>query len=388
MDRGLWVCFEQGASFTGEATVELHLHGNPLLVEEMVILCCAHGARRARPGEFSRRAVANGVMSLSQAEGLLTLIDAPGPQALMQAAAQLSGSLHQRFSALEGALLTLLAAFEAGQDYPEEGVHSPPSPVSSPEVRQLIAQIDGLLATHPAWQNLHRTPKIALVGRPNAGKSSLLNRLLGSERAIVSETPGTTRDVVSATLNLGGQIIELQDTAGLRATQDPIESEGIKRTLAAAGQADLVLLVADPSLAPDELRADRLKLQASGARQILVAATRKDLSDGHQPPFPIDAFLSGKTGEGIDDLLSLLAKTLRPEDLPTGEIAVNERHAENLKQARAELEETLNLLEHLAPPEVVADWLWRALRSVQLLEGEGVTEKMLDEMFSKFCLGK
>jgi tRNA modification GTPase len=321
-------------------------------------------------------------MSLSQAEGLMMLVDAPSPQAIHQAAAQLAGKLHDRFTALEGALVRLLAAFEAGQDYPEEGVESPKSPVSPEEVGALIQQIDGLLATHPAWQDLHRTPRIALVGRPNAGKSSLLNRLLGSERAIVSETPGTTRDVVTATLNLGGQIVELMDTAGLRETTDPIELEGIRRTLQAAREADLVLLAADPHLGLEPVLEEIQRLKA---KQILTVFTRRDL--GLTPP-QNDAYVSGKTGEGINELLTLIQYSLAPPDEPLPEVSVNARHAQNLKEARQDLAETLKLLEQNAPPEVVADWLWEALRDIQLLEGEGVTEKMLDEMFSKFCLGK
>lgn len=386
LDEALWVYFRSPASFTGEDVVEFHLHGNPLLAEAVVALAIRHGAVAARPGEFTRRAVALGKLSLTQAEGLAALVDAPGPAAMAQAVAQLRGALSQRFSALEAGLLSLLAAYEAAQDYPEEGVESLSQPVQPEQLAPLLTQVRGLLATHPAHQALHRLPPVALVGRPNAGKSSLFNRLLGSERAIISPTPGTTRDVLTATLNLGGQLVELRDTAGLRKSDDAIEQEGVRRALETARTADLCLLLLDLSLPPEEMAKDRQQLQAAGVENLLVVGNKMDLCP--TPPTELDAAISCKTAEGLEHLLLTLAARLKPADTPAGDVAVNQRHAHNLQNALDSLEQASTLLGQQAPGEVVADWLWAALREIQMVEGENVTEKMLDEMFSRFCLGK
>ena len=386
LDESLWVYFKAPASFTGEDVVEFHLHGNPLLAEAVVALAIRHGAVAAKPGEFTRRAVALGKLSLTQAEGLAALIDAPGPAAMQQAVAQLRGALSERFSALENSLLGLLAAYEAAQDYPEEGVESLSQPVGLAQLEPLLTQIRGLLATHPAHQALHRLPPVALVGRPNAGKSSLFNRLLGSERAIISPTPGTTRDVLTATLNIGGSLVELRDTAGLRQSTDTIEQEGIRRALETARTAELCLLLLDLSLTAEEHQKDQRLLKEAGVENLLLVGNKMDLCPTLPPG--LDAAISCKTAEGLEPLLLMLAGRLQPREAPAGEVAVNQRHAQNLQNALDSLEQARALLARQAPGEVVADWLWAALREIQMVEGENVTEKMLDEMFSRFCLGK
>ncbi len=387
LDHGLWVFFPGPRSFTGEDVVELHLHGNPLLAERVAALAVHHGALAAPPGAFTRRAVVNGKLSLSQAEGLRELIDAPSPAAIQQAAGQLAGRLSERFTALETALLRLIAGFEAGQDYPEEGVESPPLPFTEEDLARLLEAIDGLLATHPAHQHLHQAPRVALVGRPNAGKSSLLNRLLGSERAIVSPTPGTTRDLVTATLNVGGRLVELVDTAGLRDSGDEIETEGIRRAKTAAAEAALCLLLVDATLGQQALAQDLALIRDAGAKNVLTVGNKMDLCPTPSPSF--DVCISCHTSQGIDTLIARLPGRLTADTPADGtDVAINERHAANLRHAREDLEQAGKLLREDAPGEVIMHWLWEALRDIQLVEGTGVTEKMLDELFSRFCLGK
>jgi tRNA modification GTPase len=352
-----------------EATV----HGSPYLVERLIEACVDAGARRAAPGEFTRRAVANGKLDLVQAEAIRDLVAAETASQLRNARAQLGGSLSASFRALREELVRLLALLEASLDFEAHSVV-----VSEPEIeaqhRRSWGLVAGLLATAVAGERIRDGLRVAILGPPNAGKSTLFNLLCGRERAIVSPRPGTTRDVLEAELEVGGVRVVIQDTAGLRAGGDEVEAEGHRRALEAAAEADLGLLLWAADGAEDEP-------PAPDGLAVVRVASRADLS-ARRPPGWLR--VSCVSGEGVDELRRALAAEAGGQVSGLGDrVAIAARHRTSLERAAAELDGL-----ETAQPELAAERVQTAIRALEELVGEVTTESVLDEVFATFCIGK
>jgi tRNA modification GTPase len=357
--------------------LEISLHGSPFLVDALIESFIAAGARAAEPGEFTRRAVANGKLDLVQAEAVRDMVDADTAWQHRNAREQLFGALSEQFGELRLSLVRALGAAEAALDYGAQGVVVPREELTT-HCGECIRQIRLLLATAGAGARIRDGLRLVILGPPNAGKSTLFNCLCGSERAIISPHPGTTRDLLEAELDINGIRFVVQDTAGLRAGGDEIEIEGQRRAQAAAATADLAVLLwamdcGDES--PVELVEDK--------RPLIRVRSKADLS----PDVEVDEGwirISCHSGEGLAALRQELAQ-LALGDIPDlgGAVAIAERHRHALDVAAKEVEGC-----DLGNPETVAESLRWALRSVDHMVGEVTTEDVLDEVFSAFCIGK
>ncbi|GAA5334576.1 MULTISPECIES: tRNA uridine-5-carboxymethylaminomethyl(34) synthesis GTPase MnmE [Thermus] len=370
LDQALLLVFRAPRSYTGEDACEFHTHGSPAVLRRVLEALYRAGARPAGPGEFTLRAYLNGKLDLAQAEAVLALVEAEGDLARRQALRALEGAFSRRIEALENRLLDLFAHIQALLDYPEEGVE----PVEAERtIREVLGEVEGLLAQARASRLAQKGARLALIGAPNAGKSSLLNALLGYERALVSPIPGTTRDYLEAPLELSGIPLVAVDTAGVRDTEDPLERAGVERALRIAEEADLILYVADrsaPRPAPPPLPWERT----------LKVATKADLPPAWEDP----AFLpvSSRTGEGMDRLKEAIHRALLGEG--AGEFLLTERQVEALHRIRERLLEALSL-----PQDLMGLALQEALEALSALRGRGeVAEAVVARVFQNFCVGK
>jgi tRNA modification GTPase len=379
VDQVLVTTFEAPASFTGEDMAEISCHGGVLLVAKILELILRQGARAAEPGEFSQRAFFNGKIDLTRAEAIMDIISARTPLALRAAAQQLEGRLGAEILALRNSALETVAHIEAFIDFPEEGIDPASGRLLLEKIQSLLALTTALLATADEGRILREGVRVAIAGKPNAGKSSLLNRLLGMDRAIVSEIPGTTRDTIEETACLRGILFRLTDTAGLRKTSDPVEREGVARTERALESADLVLHLFDASSGeiPPTLREN----------EILVA-NKSDLPCPSLPPQALP--ISCATGAGFDQLLDAMAEAAGLRHLTSGQslAAINSRHKALLESSRASLESAAALVQANEPPELTALELRAALDFLGCIVGNADTEDILGEIFNRFCIGK
>lgn len=394
IDRALALWFPAPASFTGEDVVELHLHGGRAVLDALVAAIGADGrARLAEPGEFTRRAFLNHKLDLTEAEAVADLVDAETRAQARQALRQLDGALGRLYGDWARRLTRLLAHLEADLDFPDEDLPGGVAASVAPEVDRLIAEIAAHLDDARRGERLREGVEIAIIGPPNAGKSSLLNALARRDAAIVSAIPGTTRDVIEVQLDLGGYPVVLADTAGLRETADAIEDEGIRRALARAERADLSLVVLDAAGGPDALDAVRRRLSAEAllvlnkadrVTEALRAAWDRALAAEGVPPAAV-AWLSVTTGDGLKPLLS--AVTGRVAALVgggTGAPLTRARHREALEYAKAALERF-----RAAPlPELAAEDVRLAVRALGRITGRVDVEDLLDVIFRDFCIGK
>ncbi|WCM39607.1 tRNA uridine-5-carboxymethylaminomethyl(34) synthesis GTPase MnmE [Thermus antranikianii] len=369
LDQALLLVFRAPRSYTGEDACEFHTHGSMAVLRRVLEALVKAGARLAGPGEFTFRAYMNGKLDLAQAEAVLALVEAEGDLARRQALRSLEGSFSRKIAALEDRLLSLLAHIQALLDYPEEGVE----PLEARKViGEVLEEVEALLAQARSSRLAQRGARLALIGAPNAGKSSLLNALLGYERALVSPIPGTTRDYLEAPLELFGIPLVAVDTAGIRDTLDPLERAGVERALRIAEEADLVLYVADRS-------APRPSLPPLPPRTLKVA-TKADL-----PPLWEDAEfipVSSVTGEGLGQLKEAIREALLGRG--GGEYLLSERQIEALHQARERLLEAQNL-----PEDLMGLALEEALKALASLRGrKEVSEEVVARVFQNFCVGK
>lgn len=396
LDEVIFTYYPQKNSFTGEAMLELSAHGNPYLLRKILDDLLARGCRLAEPGEFTKLAFLNGRMDLSQAEAVLDVIRARSDAALAAAQKQLSGSVGRSVQAFVARLLAIMAHLEAYIDFPEEDLPEEDQAGPAQELKALIADFTRLIATSSYSTLLREGARAVIIGLPNAGKSSLLNALAGEERAIVSDEPGTTRDYLETPILVGPYLLRLIDTAGLRDATGAIEQLGIAKTREQIAQADLLLIVADASATGSTALESLTKGFDSSLShtRILVLENKADLPGFHPLTdfFPASPHLpvSAKTGQGLDILRDRLAKLLEQEiSVPNQDaIIVNARHAHALEEARQSLQSALDKMAGDLPAELVASELRLAIESLGQITGRIDNERMLDVLFSKFCIGK
>ncbi|MEM6912194.1 MAG: tRNA uridine-5-carboxymethylaminomethyl(34) synthesis GTPase MnmE [Verrucomicrobiota bacterium] len=388
LDDGLLTFFRAPKSYTGEELVEFTGHGGELVTERVLEALFRAGARPAAPGEFTERAFLNGKLDLTQAEGIMDLIGAQTDLALRAAAAQKEGRLSERLLELRGELLSLLSHIEAYIDFPDEDIDPETGQQLRVRLERLEARVGGLLATAEEGRILREGARVVLCGQPNAGKSSLLNRLLGFERAIVNEAAGTTRDTVEEVVNFQGVPVRLIDTAGLRETADPVEQAGVERTREAIAQADLALGIIDGSA--QEAEAALVEEAIGAASKALLVLNKVDLGllgswEGREA-----VRLSCETGEGVEDLARVIAYLLvdREELRAEGFVAINLRHRRALEQAERALSAALAKLAQGESPEFLALELREAMEAVGEVVGQLDAEELLGEIFGSFCIGK
>ncbi len=386
IDDGLLTVFSGPRSYTGEDSVEFTGHGGILVSREVLARFFACGAVPAAPGEFTRRAFLNGKMDLTQAEGVMDLISAQTRLSLRAARSQLDGELGRRTTAARDDLLETLAHLEAWIDFPEEDIDPQTGILLRSRVRHVLATVESLLSTADQGRILREGVRTVIFGEPNVGKSSLLNRLLGFERAIVSDTAGTTRDTIEETINLQGIPLRLVDTAGVREATDFIEAAGIQRTVRQIEAADLLLEISDAS-APRP--AEAVFPSCSAIR--LQILNKTDL--GVHPSWAkVDAVhLSCANGDGFDTLSNAIREVLHFSQVDWGEhsVAINARHQQSLVVARSCLIAALELLDDEASDvELASIDLREALDSLAEIPGKVDVEDLLGVIFSTFCIGK
>lgn len=378
-------------TFTREDVAEITCHGGLLASKLVLDSVLENGARLAEPGEFTRRAFLNGRIDLTQAEAVADLIHSRTELALAAANEQLAGKLSQRINQLRDQMLSVLAHVEAQLDFPEEDIEPHTLRQLLEHLENAVQFTDQLLRTANEGQILRRGVRAAIVGRPNVGKSSLLNHLLGHERAIVSPVAGTTRDTIEETANIRGLPVVFIDTAGLRESQDTIEQEGVRRSRVALERAELILHVLDNAEPLNE--ADRNFLNEFAKRKRIVVRNKADLPPRLELPLDMTApvvNVSCATGEGLEELKdaikdSIWSGTMLAESF---EAMINSRHQDALRRTRAATIRTIDALRNEVPLDFAALDLRIAVNAVGEIVGKTTTEDLLDSIFKQFCLGK
>ncbi len=396
IDRGLAVRFPGPNSYTGEDSAEFHCHGSPVVLRELLTALFLHGARQAAAGEFTRRAFLNGRLDLTQAEAVVDLIDAETAAAARNAAAQLDGSLRRDFEIITDRLLEITSRFYAVVDYPDEDIEDLQMEDITSALRSSDDTLTRLLATCDRGRVLKNGARTAIIGRPNAGKSSLMNALAGYDRAIVTNIPGTTRDTVEESVLCGGVRLRLIDTAGIRDTADVVERMGVERSRHALESADLVLAVFDgsqPVTAEDEAV---LALAAGQSRWVLIAS-KSDLPSAPVPfvswgadqtPPAATISLSSVTGEGLECLEAVVAELFPEGEVPAGEILAGARQQEAALRARDAIRRAKEALELGLTPDAVLTDAEEALDALGELTGRTAREEIVSRIFERFCVGK
>ena len=385
MDFGIALFFPAPGSYTGEDVLELQGHGGPVVLGMLLERCVSLGARVAEPGEFTRRAFLNGRMDLAQAEAVIDLIDAATSSAARSAMRSVSGEFSTLIQTLISELRDARVLVEATLDFPEEDVDEVHRDDLRARLSKLGGTLDNLLQTAQQGSLLREGVHIVLAGLPNAGKSSLLNRLAGQELTIVTEIPGTTRDTIREAINLGGLPAYIIDTAGLRVPLDPVEAIGVERTRAAMEKADLVLWVVDASagdpVEPEErLPEDIPKVRVMNKIDLIA---RSAAVEQHEAETVV--WLSAKTGAGIDALRETLQQQLGWKGTAEGLFLARARHLEALRAARECL---VRACDHLAALEFLAEELRLADDALGAIVGRTTPDELLGEIFSRFCIGK
>ena len=411
LDRGLVLWFPGPASFTGEDMAELHVHGGRAVIAGVLAALRQLGLRLAEPGEFTKRAFENGKLDLTEAEGLADLINAETAAQRSQALAQSAGALRERYEAWRASLLRAMAYVEASLDFSDEAdIAEGAFNAALPEVRSLSAELDRALADGRRGEIVREGIQVAIVGAPNAGKSSLLNALAGREAAIVFDEPGTTRDIIEVTLDLDGFPFVLRDTAGLRETASPVEREGIRRSLSAAANADIVIAMIDASTphpvplplgegtalhANPSIQASPLPWgegQGEGrfaeSKALIPVLNKIDLVPSRKADDGAIA-ISAKTGEGLEALQAALVAFARDNysgaETP---LVTRARHRQEIERARAALAAFLACAEAGDHAELAAEHLREAADALGRLTGRIGVEDVLGQIFSEFCIGK
>ena len=396
IDRGLAVRFPGPGSYTGEDCAEFHCHGSPVVLRELLSALFAAGARQAQAGEFTKRAFLNGRMDLTQAEAVVDLIDAETAAAARNAAAQLDGGLRRVLEPVQEELLEVTSRFYAVVDYPDEDIQDVRPEEIAAALRSAAGRLERLLDTCRRGQVLKSGVRTAIVGRPNAGKSSLLNALAGYERAIVTDIPGTTRDTVEESVLCGGVELRLIDTAGIRETDDTVEQLGVERSRRAVAEADLVLVVVDISAIPTLEHDETLRLARASGKPFVVVFSKLDL---YKPPAHVTVpgtggdpagavYLSAVTGEGLQVLEDTVAGLFPQGSAPDGSILTNQRQEDAARRALDAVERAREALASGFTPDAILTDAEEALDALGELTGRTAREEIVSGIFSRFCVGK
>lgn len=389
LDEVIITYFESPNSFTGEDVIEISCHGSPIILRQIIDYCLKLDARMAEAGEFSLRALANGRMNLSQAEAIRDLIDSHSIASARQSFRQLRGELSNQLQPLKDELLDVIVVLESSLEFVEDDLPDFQTENIKTKLFGLAENIGKMASTFQAGKLLREGLKIALVGRPNVGKSSLFNALLGHDRAIVTEIAGTTRDQLHEKLVIENIPVSLIDTAGLRETLDTVERIGVERSKRAMADADLVIVILDGSQA---LTAeDREILSQVSELEHLVVINKADISS--ELKFQISGSrsikTSAKTGQGLDHLQKAIIEPFHPENIQqSGFLISDARHFDLLVRSKSEIENSIGLLEQRMSEEIVLIGLHNSLRFLGQITGETTTEDMLTRIFSTFCIGK
>jgi len=391
IDHAILTFFPGPHSYTGEDVLEVSAHGSPVLLRGIVTEAMSSGARLAEPGEFTLRAYLSGRLDLIQAEAVHDLVEAATPLQARAAFDQLEGTLTARIRDIDEALFDLSARLEASLDFPDEGYHFVGARGAAAEIRETIGRLDDLLGDARRGRLIREGAEVALVGRPNSGKSSLFNRLAGTPRAIVTDIPGTTRDLLTELVDIDGLPITLVDTAGLReAGQDAVETEGIARARGACRAAELSVVVLDRSkpLSDD----DREALAATAARPRVIAVNKVDLAAAWHAEEIAGAspiHVSAVTGDGIAALRAAIVRSLVGIEVSRDAPAVtNIRHTELLSRARTSLERAEAAAESGTPEELVLVDVVEARKLLEEVTGSRTPDDVLHAIFHRFCIGK
>lgn len=378
-DEALALFFPAPNSFTGESVVELQIHGGYYLAQSLVGHLLTRGARLAERGEFSKRAVLNGRMDMSKAEGIIDLINANSQSQLRAGSSLLAGAMTRFVGGLQDELTELMCEVNVALDYPEHDIEYITGQKVAKKCAEIIQKIDQKLATASTGQMVKNGVNVVLAGKPNAGKSSLLNQLLGYERAIVTEIAGTTRDTVSESFEYRGVRFNIIDTAGLRDTSDKVESAGIERAQSEIRHADIVVALFDANY-PDDL-------PQIDAQNVIIVANKADLIEPENANFDIK--ISAKTGENVDKLKQMIFdKTIDSDVLVGCDFLTNTRHISLLKDAKTALLSSIDACQTEAPLDCVAVTLMQAWNCLGEITGECASDKIINEIFARFCLGK
>jgi tRNA modification GTPase len=389
LDEVIITYFKSPQSFTGEDVIEIACHGSPIILRQIIDFCLKLDARLAEAGEFSLRALANGQMNLSQAEAIRDLIDAQSIAAARQSIRQLRGELSNQLQPLKDELLDVIVVLESSIEFVEDDLPDFQTENIKTKLSEIAANIGKMAATFQAGKLLREGLRVALVGRPNVGKSSLFNALLGHDRAIVTDIAGTTRDQLHEKLVIENIPVSLIDTAGLRETFDTVESIGVERSKRTMADADLVIVILDGSQA---LTAEDREIQSQvSGLQHLIAINKTDITEN--PKFEIQDSrsikISAKTGEGLDELQKAIIEPFHPQNAePSGFLVSDARHNDLLLRAQSEIESSMVLLDQKMSEEIVLIGLHNSIRFLGQITGETTTEDMLTRIFSTFCIGK
>ncbi|CCQ68636.1 GTPase and tRNA-U34 5-formylation enzyme TrmE [Crocosphaera watsonii WH 0402] len=391
IDEALLLIMLAPRSYTREDVIEFHCHGGIMPVQQVLQLCIEQGATLAQPGEFTLRAFLNGRIDLTQAESISELVGARSQQASQMALAGLQGKLAQPLQKLRHHCLDILAEIEARIDF-EEDLPPLDEKAISQGLETILEQVQTILNTAERGELLRNGLKVAIVGRPNVGKSSLLNAWSRSDRAIVTDLPGTTRDVIESQLVVGGIPIQVLDTAGIRQTTDQVEKIGVERSQLAASQADLVLLTVDATVVWSNQ--DNEIYQAIEHRPVILVINKIDLATPDLAQFPTQISEIVKTSaannQGIEALETAILKAIHQDKLTASNLdfAINQRQSAALTRAKISLEQVQTTIKEELPLDFWTIDLRSAIQALGEITGEEITESVLDRIFSRFCIGK
>lgn len=403
LDRGLATVFRAPRTFTGEDVVELSVHGSPYIQQQLILSLTAAGCRTAEPGEFTRRAFVNGRLDLAEAEAVADIIAASSRTAHRLALRQLRGELSHRVDQLRESLVHIASMLELELDFSEEDVAFADRAQLRTLADAICSSVDKLAGTFATGDALRRGVPVAIIGRPNVGKSHLLNTLLDTDRAIVSDIPGTTRDTVEDTAEIGGTLFRFIDTAGLRQTDDPVESLGIRRTIDKTRSARIILWViaADHIEEVDIMDAyNDITVHLQPESTLIAVINKADLVPGREAEITARlttltgcshiVVISAKTGAGTDNLRRTIASAALPDSENEDEniIIANARHYSALTEAAASLRRVIDGLDHGQYTDLIAQDLREALHHLSAITGAITTDTLLQTIFSKFCVGK
>ena len=392
IDHVLCVRFPAPHSYTGEDCAEIHCHGSPIVLNEGLAALFAHGARQATGGEFTKRAFLNGQMDLIQAESVIDLIDAETAEAARNAVGQLGGALSRSVDEIYDGIMAIVSRFYAVVDYPDEDIEDVQREEMLDTLRRSENKLEELLATFSRGALLKNGVPTVILGKPNAGKSSLLNALVGYDRAIVTDIPGTTRDTVEESVRVGHVLLRLTDTAGIRDTGDTVEAMGVDRAKSAAAKASLCLLVLDGS-APLTAEDEAAVAVAKTTAHLQVLVNKSDLPRKLDIGLLADRFdnvlsVSARTGEGIAALTDAIESFYPMGETAHGELLTNARQADAVSRALTAVKAARSSLRIGMTPDVVLTDAENALTALGELNGKSVREDLVATIFSRFCVGK